>query len=254
LFLISSSSTIHAQNAPSPDDAKRAIDQRLQKIWKGLGTKGTRTVLFQQIVAGRGTPGHYPFRATILIHDQEVGYPANHFYGKTCVGRLDQQTYVLSPDEFGGWNVDGAMTPGLSDKTCKDNPGPGQSAIPLSSLGGTPAQAGSSAPAPQRPSAPSESAASQSAVVIGQYECWGNGQARPLLNFSVIGNGQYRDAEGHKGSFQVDANSGRMAFRGGKLDGFLPAGYYAMYHAPHGRPTVSFRNSSGMEVQFCQKN
>ena len=74
-----------------------------------------------------------------------------------------------------------------------------------------------------------------------------------LLNFTMLPNGQYRDSEGHVGTLQVSGAGGRITFRGGNLDGFLPAGFYAVYYAPQGRPTVSFRNSSGNEVQFCQR-
>jgi hypothetical protein len=67
-------------------------------------------VLFQGIVAGRGTPGHYPFRATLLVHDMDAGYPPNRYYGRTCVGKLEQEIYTLSLDDFGGWDAQGRMT------------------------------------------------------------------------------------------------------------------------------------------------
>ena len=238
-----------AQGTPTVDDAKRAIDSRLQKIWKGIGTKGTRTVLFQDVRAGRpSSPGNYPFQATLLVHDQEEGYPPNHYYGRTCVGKLEQEVYSLSLDEFGAWNAQGKMTPDMSTQTCKNNPSAGVSAIPLSSLQGSPAPAGGAAPQRQTAQTP---AAGNLMPPQGPYECWANGQARMLLNFSVLPNNQYRDSEGHVGSLQV-AGNGRVTFRGGNLDGFMPAGFYAVYYTPQGRPTISFRNSGGSEVQFCQ--
>ena len=242
-----------AQNQPNIDDAKRAIDQRLQKIWKGLGTKGTRTVLFENVVAGRATPGHFPFRATLSIHDQESGYPPNHYYGRTCVGRLEQETYVMSADDFGGWDAQGRMTPDMSTQTCKNNPSDGISAIPLSTLSGSKAPAAGTATSTQPPASQNVPAPSAIGIAPGAYECWANGQARPLLNFTALGNRQYRDAEGHIGAMNIDPATGRVTFRGGNLDGFLPAGFSAVYHAPKGHPTLSFRNSGGSEIQFCEK-
>lgn len=254
VLILTAAITVAAQgqSTPTVDDAKRAIDQKLQKIWKGIGTKGTRTVLFQEVMPGRATPGHFPFRVTLLIHDQTEGYPKNRYYGTTCVGRLEHEVYVVSPDDFGGWDVQGRMTPDSSAKSCKDNPAEGISAIPLTSLQGTKASADSAGTAASRPPQPNVASAMSGDIAPGSYECWGNGQARPLLNFTVLGNNQYRDSEGHTGTMRVDAN-GRVTFRGGNLDGFLPAGFYAVYHKPQGRPTVSFRNSGGSEAQYCEK-
>lgn len=237
-----------AQTAPMAEDLKRALDVKLQKIWKGIGTAGERTVLFQSVQAGRPTPGHYPFKVTLLIHDHETGYPPNHYYGQTCVGKLEDEEYVLSLDDFGHWDAQGRMTPDLSAKVCRNNPSAGVSAIPLSSLTGARASAGGAA-TPQPAAAPPQAMAG---VAPGAYQCWANGEARMLLNFTVLGGNQYRDSEGHTGALALDAR-GRMTFRGGNLDGFLPAGFYAVYYAPGGRPTVSFRSSSGSEVTFCQR-
>lgn len=244
---------------PGIEEAKRAINQRLLKIWKDIGTKGTRTVVFQDVVPGRGTPGHYPFRATLLVHDQETGYPPNRYYGKTCVGRLEQEVYTLAQDDFGGWDAQGKMTPDLNSKQCQNNTAEGMAKIPLSSLQGTLAPVAGGAPArsqvvplpPQQQQLQKQPGAAN-VVAPGSYQCWANGQARPLLNFTSSGNGQYTGVDGLPGTMNVDGN-GRVAFRGGSLDGFLLAGYYAVYYAPQGRPTVSFRNSGGSEIQYCQR-
>ena len=151
------------------------------------------------------------------------------------------------------------MTPDLSSKQCKDNTADGVAAIPLTSLTGVRAQpAGGQpaiAPANQAAStpalAPSANRPAGRGVAPGAYECWGNGQPRLLLNFTALANGGYRDSEGKMGTISVDAN-GRVTFRGGTLDGFMPSGFYAVYHAPQGRPTVSFRNSGGSEAQYCE--
>jgi len=240
----------HAQSAPTVDDMKRAVEKKLLKIWKDIGTAGERTVLFQSVQAGRSSsPGSYPFKATVNIFDHETGYPPNHYYGKTCVGTLTDEVFVLRMDDFGAWDAQGRMTPNLSDKQCTNNT---STAIPA-----IPAELGAKAPAAGAASAQPAAAMRPAAtpgqgVAVGDYQCWANGQARMLLNFSVLSANQYRDSEGKTGAFTIDPSNGRMAFKGGSLDGFLPAGFYAMYHTPQGRPTVSFRNSGGSEVTFCQ--
>ena len=72
-----------------------------------------------------------------------------------------------------------------------------------------------------------------------------------LMNFSILDGSRYKDSEGKSGTYSVDANS-RITYHGGTLDGVMPRGFYAVYYVPQGRPTVSFRNSGGSEVQFCQ--
>jgi hypothetical protein len=90
-------------------------------------------------------------------------------------------------------------------------------------------------------------------VPQGVYECWSSGRANFMLNFSITGTHQYAGANGGSGTFSFDAGSQRITFKGGSLDGVMPQGFYSIYHSPQGRPTVSFRNSSGNEVAFCQK-
>ena len=89
-------------------------------------------------------------------------------------------------------------------------------------------------------------------MAMGSYECWGNGSARMLLNFTVRSATQYTGSDGKPGTFTVDGG-GRIAFRGGALDGAMPAGFYAVYYEPKGVPTVSFRSSRDSEASFCQK-
>lgn len=155
-----------AQKTPSVDDAKRAVETTLQEIWKRGGTNGKRTVLFQEVRAGRASSeGKYPFQATLTVHDQDAGYPPNGYFGRTCVGRFEREVYYLVPDEFGSWIVQGRMTPDSAASTCQNNPSAGVSAIPVASLQGSAAPAGvaasstaavaSDGKAPQNPQAAS---------------------------------------------------------------------------------------------------
>jgi len=85
----------------------------------------------------------------------------------------------------------------------------------------------------------------------GDYKCWGNGEARLLMNFTVLSGNQYRDSEGKTGSFTVAAD-GKVTFKGGLLDGAMPTGFYVVYHTPKNHPTFSFRSPRGSEAQFCE--
>ncbi len=102
-----------AQNAPNVEEAKRAIDRRLQKIWNAIGNKGTRTVLFQSVQAGRPRGDEFRFRVSMLVHDSTEGFPRNHFYGKTCVSHFEEEIYTLQLDEYGSWDAQGRMTGGF---------------------------------------------------------------------------------------------------------------------------------------------
>jgi hypothetical protein len=241
-----------AQTPPTVDTLKQVLEKRLQSLKPGGMTE--RNVLFQVVRPGTPNAGSYPFQVTAIVRDYGPGYPANRFYGETCVGRMNQWVFTLAPDAFGGWQVDGRMTVSLGpDLECKKNPAAGVSSIPLSSLSGSPAPAGAIGPSPAANAPAATAARSGQGVAQGAYECWANGEARMLLNFTVTGNGRYKDSEGASGSFTMDPATTRIVFKGGMLDGVMPAGFYAVYHEPKGTPTVSFRNAGGSEASFCEK-
>lgn len=140
----------------------------------------------------------------------------------------------------GGWLVDGRLTPDLSKTQSKDNPSAGVSSIPLTTLQGSAAPAGSvSSPAIAR----------SGGVAEGSYECWSGRNAN--MKFAILAGGRYTDSQGNAGTFTFTPCTQKIAFAGGALNG--GAGYAPVYYGPQGRPTVSFRNPSGDEVAFCQK-
>src|SRR5262249_34435040 len=106
-------------------------------------------------------------------------------------------------------------------------------------------------PAPTAAAHAAPSAPPASGMANGSYECWSNGQARMLMNFTVRGLGQYTGSDNQPGAFTVAAN-GRVTFRGGALDGIMPAGFVALYEIYRGRPKVGFRGPSGGEAAFCE--
>src|SRR5882762_11065373 len=154
--------------APTVDTLKQVLNQRLQKLRPDGSTE--RNVLFQEVRAGNASGGDYPFQVTALVRDYGPGYPANRFYGETCVGRMDKRVFRMSRDDFGEWQVEGAMTVTHGDGLeCKKNPSAGVSSMPLSSLQGTPAPAGTPPPAPASPAGNSSSS-----LATGEYACYGS--------------------------------------------------------------------------------
>ena len=225
---------------PGVEAAKQALDAKWQKLRPDHVKE--RNVLFQSVryLGGAGTA--YQYQVTALIRDYDAGYPANKYYGRTCVGTIQDLRYKLWSDGT-NWQVDGVMTPPQSK--CQDNPSAGASAIPLASLSGTPAATGRPAAAPAPPRS--------GGMVLGAYECWSGSSARMMLNFTVQPGSQYVDSQGKRGSFSIDPATSRVTFRGGLLDGGIPAGMYAVYHERNGRPTLSLRGRDGGESAFCEK-
>jgi hypothetical protein len=94
-------------------------------------------------------------------------------------------------------------------------------------------------------------AQSPTTVTQGNYECWGNGAPRLLLNFKVTAKDQYSDPTGkERGKFVYTQSTGVIEFKGGHLDGVMPKGFTSIYHEPKNRPTVSFRSGRGA---FCER-
>jgi len=240
LFILVFSSNAVAAGPPA-DTLKQVLTRKLMILKPSEATE--RNVLFQSVQPGSGMN---TFRVTAIIRDYSPGYPKNRYYGQTCTRRFNGAEFVLVPSPSGAWDVQGAMTPPLDTQQCKPNPAEGVSSIPLASLQGSPAPAGNPQPAS------AAKAGGSGKVATGSYECWANGQARMLLNFTIRSTSQYTGSDAKAGSYSFDPGSGRISFRGGTLDGVLPAGFYTLYYEPQGRPTVSFRNTSGAEVSFCQ--
>lgn len=234
---------IAAGGAPSLDTVRQALDRRWQQLKPQDATE--RNVLFEDVRANGGSNGSYLFQVSATIRDFSPGYPKNHYYGQTCAARISG-VYKVWADASGNWQVDGRMTPDLSARQCKANPAQGVSSIPVQSLSGTTAPSGAMAAAPAQPR-------SGGGIVQGSYECWANGQARMMLNFTVRGGGAYVGSDGTSGTVAMDPQTGRLSFHGGSLDGAFPAGFYAIYHEPKGRPTVSFRSPREAEAAFCEK-
>ena len=199
--------------APTVETAKQLLQQRLQKLRPDGVSE--RNVLFQDVRAAAVNGADYPFQVTALIRDYEPGYPANRYYGQTCVSKMDQRKFIVSLDEFGQWKVEGAMTVTSGpDKTCKPNTAAGVSSIPLQSLSGSAAPAG----APATPT-PAAARAAASAITTGEWACYGTGGRLLIgLGFRVTGDGKYTDLD-RKSSGTYSIQGGAITFRGGHLNG-----------------------------------
>ena len=92
--------------------------------------------------------------------------------------------------------------------------------------------------------------ASAATMAMGSYECWGNGEARLLMNFTVTGQDTYKGSDDSTGHFALSGN--RVNFTSGTLNGVMPDGFVANYVIRQGIPTVSFVGPSGAEAQFCE--
>jgi len=195
--------------APSVDTLKQTLNQSLLKLLPAGITE--RNVLFQDVRAGRPNGDLYPFQVTAQVRDYGTGYPANHYYGTTCVGKIEQAVFTLSPDDFGGWKVQGPMTPPSSN--CKPNPSAGVPSIPLATLSGAPAPASHGTP---------------SALPTGEWACYGAGGRLLIgLGFRLQAGGTYTNLDNrNKGTYNYQAAAGTIAFSGGHLAGQTGRNYH----------------------------
>jgi hypothetical protein len=201
-----------AAGGPDVETFKQVLEKRLLKLRPDGFTE--RNVLFQDVRQGTPNGETYPFQATVVIRDYGLGYPANRYYGTTCVGKMDAWKFQVMRDDFGGWDVQGAMTVTLAQgHECKPNPSAGVSSIPLAGLAGAPAPQGpvASAGPPPRNSAGS--------LPMGEWGCHGTGN-RILLVFNLLANGTYLDGfKKAAGAYRYDSAAGTITFDGGFMGG-----------------------------------
>ena len=230
LFAIACSSFLAmAADAPSADTLKRVLEQQLQKLRPVGFTE--RNVLFQEVRAG--TPSaRFWFQVTATIRDYGPGYPANRFYGETCVGHMDKWPFELVRDSFGEWEVQGKLSVTTSDgRQCKPNPSAGVSSIPLASLPGSPVPSGPAvAPPPSSPAAgrlpglPAGKDGAHGSVIAKSYACVffidsPSSTLQTVPGFTIKAGGRYVDADGKNGTYAFDPAQALITFHGGSMDG-----------------------------------
>jgi hypothetical protein len=250
-----------AEAAPTVDTLKQALERALLSL-KPTGMT-ERQVLFEEVRAGR--PGTtYPFQVTASIRDYGPGYPANKFYGETCVGRMEKWPFELRRDAFGDWLVEGRMSITTSDgRQCKPNPSAGVSSIPLASLPGSAAPSGPAASkgqaAPQNATAAGAAnddaqkkirvaAATSAQPPAKQYHCvyFVADHLVDAAPLTITGNSTYTDSEGKRGTYSSGSPSSPLTFRGGNYDG-----QRAEYDTSGGLPQLHILGPSGRRVIDC---
>ncbi len=124
-----------ANKAPSADEARQAIETRLMGAKMPDATE--RNILFQDLQPGTANGDSYPYQVAFIVRDYGPGFPANHYYGQTCVGRVARPgwRFVVRQDDFGTWQAAGRTTLQTSEGLlCKPNPSEGVSSMPLADL------------------------------------------------------------------------------------------------------------------------
>ncbi len=252
---------IGAEAAPTVDTLKQALERGLLSL-KPTGMT-ERQVLFEEVRAGK--PGTtYPFQVTASVRDYGPGYPANKFYGETCVGRMEKWPFELRRDAFGDWQVEGRMSITTSDgRQCKPNPSAGVSSIPLASLSGSAAPAAAAASkgqaAPQNvAAAPATNAdalkrmrgaaATSTQPPAKEYHCvyFVGNQLVDAAPLTITGNSTYTDSEGKRGTYSSNSPSSPLTFRGGNYDG-----QRAEYDTSGGLPQLHILGPTGRRVIDC---
>jgi hypothetical protein len=201
--------TLGWSQAPSPAVLQQVLEKRLLSLRPDGMTE--RQVLFEEVRAGAKVGNAYPFTVTGSIRDYGPGYPANNFYGQTCVGRIPGWVFQLSRNATGDWQVDGRMT--VTDSRCEKNPAAGVSSIPLASLKG--------AAAPAQPVPGAERATGPTELHLGEWACYGTGgRLMAGLGFILQADGTYLNGDKKPGGRWIrEVAAARISFRGGHLDG-----------------------------------
>lgn len=203
---------------PGVEQFKKVFEAQMQKLKPEGYTR--RTVKFGDVVAGKPNGGYYPFKVTAYVHDYGPGYPANKYYGQTCLGKMEGWKFDMRKDDFGEWIVQGRFTITGQDAVCQQNPSEGAEAIPLAGVPGTVYQPAKTATtAASKTSVTKDNAISQ--LYIGEYASYGTG-SRLLagMGFILKSDGTYTDLDKQRGGKYIyNAQQATISFKGGFLDG-----------------------------------
>jgi hypothetical protein len=215
LFFLSS--TLIAQ--PTVEQFKQQFYTQMQKLKPSDVTR--RNVSFVEVVKGSPSGAYYPFKVTAYVHDYSPGYPANHYYGKTCVQKFDGLKYDMLKDNFGGWNIQGKFTASLDDTKCANNPSQGLEALPLSSVQGTVYNATQIKQASPNATLQKPAANKNGDLYVGEYACYGTGSRLMAgMGFILKPNGTYVDVDNKRGgTYNYNSQKATISFNGGFLSG-----------------------------------
>ena len=202
--------TFAIAQAPTVEFFKKTFYNQMQKLLPGGYEK--RSIAFVDVVAGKPTGGHYPFKVTAYVQDYDNGYPPNKYYGQTCLGKMEGWKFDLLKDEFGVWIVQGAFT--ITNNQCKANPTENSVSISLPGQAYVPGEV--VAPAPKN-----GGTATESQLYVGEYACYGTGgRMMTGMGFILLSNGKYYDLDKKRdGSYSYNKQQATIQFTGGFLSG-----------------------------------
>ncbi|MDQ6756806.1 MAG: hypothetical protein M3004_07710 [Bacteroidota bacterium] len=211
-----------AISQPTVEQFKQVFNSQMQKLKTTGFTK--RNISFVQVTKGTPNGGYYPFKVSAYVHDYAPGYPSNHYYGQTCVGKIDNWKFDMLKNEFGEWIVQGRMT--ASDADCKNNPSEGAEAIPLSSLPGIVYVQLQKTNLPVNQNQQKSVANKNAELYIGEYACYGTGNRLMAgMGFTLKSNGSYFDLDNKRGgSYSFNKQNATITFKGGFLSGQMGTG------------------------------
>ena len=202
--------TFAIAQAPTVEFFKKTFYNQMQKMLPEGYEK--RSIAFVEVVAGKPTGGHYPFKVTAYVQDYDNGYPPNKYYGQTCLGKMEGWKFDLLKDEFGVWIVQGAFT--ITNNQCKANPTENSVSISLPGQAYVPGEV--VAPAPKN-----GGTATESQLYVGEYACYGTGgRMMTGMGFILLSNGKYYDLDKKRdGSYSYNKQQATIQFTGGFLSG-----------------------------------
>lgn len=122
------------EKGPDTGVLKKVFAEEMQRLKPKLVTK--RSIIFNQIKPGNQEAGFYAFTISARIHDFMDGKSADDHYGMTSLSTYENVAVELHKAPDGKWIMFGDLPNLSSNRVFDKNPGPGQSAIPLSEVKG----------------------------------------------------------------------------------------------------------------------
>jgi len=198
---------------PGAEQFKQAFEKKMQQLKPEEVAR--RTIKYVEVIAGKPNGAYYPFKVTAYIHDYSAGYPANRYYGQTCVGKMDGWKFDMLKDDYGEWTVQGRMTVSGDDKKCTPNTAAGTEAIPLATLPGSIYQPG------KTPAATPDHTKQASGLYIGEYAGYGSGGRLLIgMGFTLMQDGSYYNLDKKEGgTYTYDPQKATISFKNGFLNG-----------------------------------
>lgn len=214
LALITAGFNSSAQS--SVEQFKKAYYDKMQKLIPS-GVK-TRTVKYVSVTQGSASGGILNFKVTAYIYDFNAGYPANRYWGTTCISKFENLPYTMKKNAFGEWEVSGIFTPGYDDHRCENNKAENVASLSIDDVPGTIYNPNNVS---FTKTAPLKTKGASGPLYFGEYACYGTGgRLMAGMGFILSPGGKYTDVDGQRGGTYVyDGAASTISFKGGFLAG-----------------------------------